>query len=177
LTANDLRKVGIDIYEVAPVYIMAELRCNEAGRGGNVGPPVLRQTYRKAMIEKGSAGMGSGAVAKAIMAGIATILLCGCGGAALTDNERRYAEVCLATHRAFGGGDSKQGLCECSARIMVPRLSPAEFNSLVNMGPEMSGRVLTPQNTAPLGFTPADYGNLMRKTQEALPEITRTCGS
>jgi hypothetical protein len=114
--------------------------------------------------------------AKAILAGIAAISLCGCG-AALSANERRYAEVCLAAQIAFGGGASKQGLCECSARIMVPRLSQGEFNSLVNMTPDMSGRVLTDQNTAAHGFTIADYGNLMRKTREAMPEITRTCGS
>lgn len=129
------------------------------------------------MIEKGAIGMDFGTAAKAILAGIATISLGGCGGAALSADEIRYADVCLATHIAFGGGASKRGLCECSARIMVPRLSPGEFNSMVNMGPEMSGRVLTAENTAPHGFTPADFGGLMRKTQEAMPEITRTCGS
>jgi len=119
--------------------------------------------------------MVSGAAAKAILAGVATISLGGCG-ASLSASETRYAEVCTATNRVMGGGE-KRGLCECSARIMVPRLSPAEFNALVNMGPDLQGRILTVENTAPHGFTPTDFGNLMRKTREAMPEITRTCGS
>jgi hypothetical protein len=105
------------------------------------------------------------------------IALAGCGGTSLTENERKYADTCLATNAAFGqGGEAKRGLCECSARLMVPRLSPGELNALVNSS-ALNGQILTAQNTARHGFTIADYGNLMRKTAQAQPEIARTCGS
>ena len=72
--------------------------------------------------------------------------------------------------------EAKRGVCECAARLMVPRLTPGELNALVNSA-ALSGQILTAQNTARQGFTIADYGNLMRKTAQSQAEITRTCGS
>lgn len=100
---------------------------------------------------------------------------CGKGGAALTDAERTYADACTATLARFGQ-TGKQSQCECAARIVAPRLTPAELKAF-NAPPELSGHVLTAQNTAPHGFTPADYGTMMQKTGAAQAEVAQTCGS
>jgi predicted small lipoprotein YifL len=104
-----------------------------------------------------------------------TLAGCGKGGAALSESERTYADACTATLARFGQ-TGKQSQCECAARIVAPRLSPAELKAF-NAPPELSGKVLTAENTAPHGFTPADYGTMMQKTSAAQAEVAQTCGT
>jgi hypothetical protein len=109
------------------------------------------------------------ALAPSILAG------CGSGSPALSEGERTYAQACTATLAHFGQS-GKQSVCECAARIVAPRLTPAELKAF-NAPPELSGHILTQENTAPHGFTPADYGTMMQKTTAARPEVERTCGT
>ncbi len=99
---------------------------------------------------------------------------CG-GGPALSENERTYAAACNRTLEAFGQR-GKQSVCDCAARIVVPTLTAAELNAF-NAPPELSGRVLTVENTAPHGFTPTDFGSMMQKTSQTRAEVERTCGT
>lgn len=97
------------------------------------------------------------------------------GGPALSENERTYAAACNRTLEAFGQR-GKQSVCDCAARIVVPTLTPAELKAF-NAPPELSGRVLTVENTAPHGFTPTDYGSMMQKTSQSRAQVEQTCGT
>lgn len=109
-----------------------------------------------------------------ITATIGVLASCG-GGAALTENERKYADACTATLEKFGQ-KGKQSVCECAARMTVPKLSPAELNAF-NTPPELQGKILTAENTAPHGFTPADFGTMMQKTSGMKAEVEKSCGT
>jgi len=69
---------------------------------------------------------------------------------------------------------------ESRAFVIVPRGSlrrhstAAELKAF-NAPPELSGRVLTVENTAPHGFTPTDYGSMMRKTSQTRAQVDQTC--
>jgi hypothetical protein len=102
-------------------------------------------------------------------------ILAGCGGPALTENERKYADACTSTLEKFGQ-KGKGSVCECAARIMVPKLTQAEVNAF-NSPPELSGKILTAENTAPHGFTPADFGSMMQKTSAMKAEAEKSCGT
>ena len=111
-------------------------------------------------------------------AGIAGFIsvLAGCGGGpALTENERKYADACTSTLEKFGQ-KGKGSVCECAARIMVPKLTQAEVNAF-NAPPELMGKILTVENTAPHGFTPTDFGSMMQKTSSMKAEAEKTCGT
>jgi hypothetical protein len=117
-------------------------------------------------------------VTRAAASAAVAILLVGCGsggGAALTADERTYADACTATLEKFGQ-KGKESLCECAARRVVPTLTPAELKAF-NTPPELSGKIMTAENTAPHGFTPADYGSMMKKTSESKAEVERACGA
>lgn len=116
--------------------------------------------------------------ASVISAGLAAVsatLLAGCGGPALSENERTYAAACTSTLEKFGQ-TGKQSMCECAARIVVPTLSPAELKAF-NTPPELSGKILTAENTAPHGFTPADFGTMMQKTAGTKAQVEQACGT
>ena len=116
-------------------------------------------------------------VAKSVLIGITASALSSCGGgAALSENERRYANTCTAT-LATMGQRGKESLCECTARIVVPKLTEGEINSFANMGPELLGKALTDELTRPHGFTVADNSSYFTKFAAAKPEIDRTCGT
>lgn len=109
------------------------------------------------------------------LAGVAAIFLAACGGPALSENEKTYASACNRTLEAFGQ-KGKQSVCDCAARIVVPTLSPAELKAF-NSPPELSGKILTAQNTAPHGFTPADFGTMMQKTTSTKAQVEQACGT
>jgi hypothetical protein len=104
-------------------------------------------------------------------------VLAGCGGGpALSENERKYAGMCTSTLEKLGA-KGKESLCECTARIIVPKLTEGEINSFANMKPELMGKPLTDDLTRPHGFTVADNMSYFRKFGEAKPEIDKTCGA
>lgn len=111
----------------------------------------------------------------ALVACAASALTACSGGPALSENERTYAAACNRTLEAFGQR-GKQSVCDCAARIVAPTLTAAELKAF-NAPPELSGRVLTVENTAPHGFTPTDYGNMMRKTSQTRAQVEQTCGT
>ena len=111
----------------------------------------------------------------AFVACAATALAACSGGPALSENERTYAAACNRTLEAFGQR-GKQSVCDCAARIVVPTLTAAELKAF-NAPPELSGRVLTVENTAPHGFTPTDYGSMMQKTSQSRAQVEQTCGT
>ena len=111
----------------------------------------------------------------AFVAGAAGGLAACSGGPALSEDERTYAGACNRTLEAFGQR-GKQGVCDCAARIVTPTLTAAELKAF-NTPPELSGRVLTVENTAPHGFTPTDYGSMMQKTSQTRAQVEQTCGT
>jgi hypothetical protein len=114
---------------------------------------------------------------KLATAGIVAIVLAGCGGGpALTENERKYASWCTSNLEKLGQS-GKQTLCECTARIVMPKLTQGEINSFANMVPELMGKALTDEMTRPHGFTVADNMSFFQKFGQAKPEVDRTCGT
>jgi hypothetical protein len=113
---------------------------------------------------------------KAVLGTLAAMTVAACGGgAALSDNERTYADACTRTLAAFGQS-GKQSVCECAARIVVPQLTPAELKAF-NTPPELSGKIMTAEATAPYGFTPADYGSMLQKTTSTKADVEQRCGT
>ncbi|MDT4953714.1 MAG: hypothetical protein QOJ02_1852 [Acidobacteriota bacterium] len=106
---------------------------------------------------------------------VAAIVLFGCGKT-LSDSERSYAEACIKINNKINSkGEANRKLCECSATIVVPKLTPGELNAYVN-SVDLMGKAMTPESVAPLGFTLTDFTNLGVKRQALFPEMRKTCG-
>jgi hypothetical protein len=95
--------------------------------------------------------------------------LAGCGGGALGENERKYADACIASQ-----GEAYRKLCECSARIVAPKLTAGELTSMEKM--TVSGQVWTEEKAKAAGFSLKDTGSFGVKKQESFPEMSRSCG-
>lgn len=96
--------------------------------------------------------------------------LAGCGGtSALSDTEQRYANACIAA-----SGKSYRALCECSSRIVAPKLTPGELTSMEKM--TVPGQAWTEEKAKQEGFSLQDTGGFGRKKQESFAEMSRTCG-
>jgi hypothetical protein len=99
---------------------------------------------------------------------LATLTACG-GGSALSDIERRYANACIAT-----SGESYRALCECSSRIVAPKLTPGELTSMEKM--TVAGQAWTEEKAKAAGFSLIDTGTFGQKKQDSFAEMSRSCG-
>jgi|GEM_PF-3432545 len=107
---------------------------------------------------------------------VAVVVLFGCGKK-LSDSERSYAEACIKINNKLNSkGEGNRKLCECSATVVVPKLTPGELNAYVN-SVDLMGKPMTPESVAPLGFTLTDFTNLGVKRQASFEEMRKTCGA
>jgi hypothetical protein len=106
---------------------------------------------------------------------VAAVALLACGKS-LSESERSYAEACIKHSSNLGSkGEAYRKICECSATIVVPKLTPGELNAYVN-SVDLLGKPMTPESVAPRGFTIADFSNLGVKRQASFAEMRKTCG-
>ena len=107
---------------------------------------------------------------------IAVLLLLVACGKSLSESERKYADACIKMNAVLGSnGESYRKICECSAPIVAPKLTPGELKAYIN-SQDLLGKPLTEQSVAPLGFTLTDFTNLGKKRQDSFPEMRKTCG-
>jgi len=102
---------------------------------------------------------------------VAAVALLACGKS-LSEPERSYAEACV---KYMKGEEAYRRLCECSAPIVVSKLTPGELNAYVN-SVDLLGKPMTDESVAPRGFTLADFSNLGVKRQASFEEMKKTCG-
>lgn len=93
-------------------------------------------------------------------------------GTKLSESERSYVDACLKYAK---GGEAYRKLCECSAPIVVPKLTKAELNAYTN-SVDLIGKPMTNESVASRGFTLADFTSMGTKRQAAFEEMTKTCG-
>jgi hypothetical protein len=106
---------------------------------------------------------------------VAAVVLLACGKT-LNESERSYAEACIKINDKLNSkGEANRKLCECTATIVVPKLTPGELNAYVN-SVDLMGKVMTPEVIAARGFTLTDFTNLGVKRQALFPEMRKTCG-
>lgn len=106
---------------------------------------------------------------------VSALGLIGCGKS-LNEAEKSYAEACVKIYDKTGQkGESNRKLCECSAGIVVPKLTPGELKAYTN-SVDLMGKPMTPAIFAERGFTMDDFTNLGVKRQAAFPEMKKTCG-
>jgi hypothetical protein len=98
------------------------------------------------------------------------VLLLACGKTQ-SEAERKYAEACVK----YNKGEGYRKICECSATIVAPKLTPGELNAYIN-SMDLMGKPMTEEITAPRGFTLGDFTNLGKKRQESFAEMRKTCG-
>jgi hypothetical protein len=98
-------------------------------------------------------------------------------GKALSASEKSYADACVKMNSRTPGsnGEAYRKLCECTARIVAPKLTPGELNAYIN-SVDLIGKPMTPESVAPLGFTIQEFSNLGVKRQAAFEEMRKTCG-
>lgn len=108
---------------------------------------------------------------------VAAIALLACGKK-LSEQESSYTEACIKINeKLIAKTDDARKLCECAAAIVVPKLTPGELKAYV-ASPDLTGKPLTEQSVAPLGFTLQDFLNIgkKRKEQDWIAEMSKTCG-
>ncbi|HJU55644.1 MAG TPA: hypothetical protein VJ715_13765 [Pyrinomonadaceae bacterium] len=98
------------------------------------------------------------------------LLLAACGKKQ-SEAERRYADACVK----YNKGESYRKICDCSAAIVAPKLTPGELNAYVN-SVDLLGKPMTEESVAPLGFTLTDFTKLGQKRQDSFAEMRKTCG-
>jgi hypothetical protein len=120
--------------------------------------------------------MKSVAFRTSVLVVAAAVLLLACGKK-LNDSERSYAEACIKINDKLNSkGEGNRKLCECSAGVVVPKLTPGELNAYVN-SVDLMGKPMTPEITAARGFTLAEFTNLGVKRQASFEEMRKTCGA
>lgn len=92
-------------------------------------------------------------------------------GKALTEPERAYADACVKMLK----GEAYRKLCECGARIVVPKLTPGELKAYIS-SPDLIGKPMTQESAARLGFTLEEFSSLGVKRQASFEEMSKTCG-
>ena len=102
---------------------------------------------------------------------VAAVVLLACGKAP-SESERSYAEACV---KYMKGSESYRKICECSATIVVPKLTPGELNAYVK-SVDFIGKPMTEETTARLGFTLAEFTSMGVKRQASFEEMRKTCG-
>jgi hypothetical protein len=113
---------------------------------------------------------------RALVLVVIAVALLACGKK-LSESERSYAEACIKINNKLNSkGEANRKLCECSATVVVPKLTPGELNAYVN-SVDLMGKPMTPEAIAPLGFTLSDFTNLGVKRQASFEEMRKTCGA
>ncbi|HEV7376467.1 MAG TPA: hypothetical protein VGN95_17270 [Pyrinomonadaceae bacterium] len=119
--------------------------------------------------------MKSGSFRTFVLVVAAVVLLLACGKK-LSESERSYAEACVKINNNLSQkGEASRKLCECTAAIVVPKLTQGELNAYVN-SVDLMGKVMTPEAMAQRGFTLAEFTSLGQKRQASFPEMRKTCG-
>ena len=88
-----------------------------------------------------------------------------------SESERKYTEACVK----FNKGESYRKICECSATIVAPKLTPGELNAYIN-SMDLLGKPMTEETVATRGFTLSDFTSLGQKRQASFEEMRQTCG-
>ena len=102
---------------------------------------------------------------------VVAFALLGCGKS-LSESERSYADACV---KYMKGAESYRKICECSAGVVVPKLTQGELNAYVK-SVDFIGKPMTKETTAPLGFTLEEFTSMGTKRQAAFPEMRKQCG-
>jgi hypothetical protein len=102
------------------------------------------------------------------MAGL--LLLSACGKSQ-SEAERKYSDACVKISKS----ESYRKICDCSATIVAPKLTPGELNAYIK-SQDLLGKPITEQSVAPFGFTLTDFTTLGKKRQDSFPEMRKTCG-
>jgi hypothetical protein len=107
---------------------------------------------------------------------VAAVFLLACGKG-LSASEQSYADACVKMNSRNPGsnGEAYRKLCECTAGIVVPKLTPGELNAYTN-SVDLIGKPMTPESVAPRGFTIPEFSSLGVKRQAAFEEMQKTCG-
>jgi hypothetical protein len=106
----------------------------------------------------------------ALTISVSCLLLLTACGQKQSEAERRYSDACVK----YSKSETSRKLCDCSATIVVPKLTPGELNAYVN-SVDLIGKPMTEQSIAPLGFTLADFTNLGQTRQDSFAEMRKTC--
>jgi hypothetical protein len=93
-------------------------------------------------------------------------------GKSLSESESAYAGACV---KYMKGAESYRKICECSAPIIVPKLTKGELNAYVK-SVDFIGKPMTEAITAPLGFTLAEFTSMGVKRQASFEEMRKQCG-
>ena len=111
----------------------------------------------------------------------AAIVLLACGKT-LSESERAYADTCVKINNKINSkGEANKKLCECSATIMVPKLTPGELKAYHAAPDWPLGKAMNQAEvskfTADHGFTMEENSSLGVKRQAAFEEMRKTCGA
>lgn len=110
-----------------------------------------------------------------------TVVLLACGKTP-SESERAYADTCVKINNKLNSkGEANKKLCECSAAIMVPKLTPGELKAYFASLDWPQGKAMNPAEvskfTADHGFTMEENSSLGVKRQAAFEEMRKTCGA
>jgi hypothetical protein len=111
----------------------------------------------------------------------AAVILAACGKT-LSESERAYADTCVKINNKINSkGEANKKLCECSATIMVPKLTPGELKAYHAAPDWPLGKAMNTAEvsrfTGDRGFTMAENTSLNEKRQAAFEEMRKTCGA
>jgi len=111
----------------------------------------------------------------------AAVILAACGKT-LSESESAYADTCVKINNKINSkGEANKKLCECSATIMVPKLTPGELKAYHAAPDWPLGKAMNPAEvskfTGDRGFTMEENSSLGVKRQAAFEEMRKTCGA
>jgi hypothetical protein len=112
---------------------------------------------------------------------VVSIALLACGKT-LSESERSYVDTCVKINNKINSkGEANRKLCECSASIMVPKLTPGELKAYLAAPDWPTGKAMNPEAvskfTSEHGFTMEENSSLGVKRQAAFEEMRKTCGA
>jgi hypothetical protein len=111
---------------------------------------------------------------------IAAVVLLACGKKP-SESEQAYADTCVKINNQLNSkGEANRKLCECSASIMVPKLTPGELKAYLASPDWPKGALNTEavsKFTTEHGFTMEENSSLGVKRQAAFAEMRKTCGA
>ena len=112
---------------------------------------------------------------------LASVILLACGKT-LSESERAYADMCVKINNKINSkGEANKKLCECSATIMVPKLTAGELKAYHAAPDWPVGKAIHPEEvsrfTGDRGFKMAENTSMNEKRQAAFEEMRKTCGA
>jgi hypothetical protein len=118
---------------------------------------------------------------RALVLVLIAVALLACGKK-LSEPERSYVETCIKINDKINSkGEVNRKLCECSATIMVPKLTPGELKAYLAAPDWPTGKAMNPKAVAKFtsehGFTMEENSSLGVKRQAAFEEMRKTCGA